>query len=153
MSEHKGNFASCSSFQNAFQAEHLMNTFTTLLNDGKVGFQNVRFFILNSEIWVFFTFLKNTLMNAKWLKKCRKYKIKMKMYKNMRKAHTMKIWITLLGPSDQINFVSALILWCRIISLLFLCVKFWKFCWKDKKRNPPKLRKSYFHNMFLFCVI
>ena len=33
MSEHKGNFASCSSFQDAFQAEKLMNIFTTLLNE------------------------------------------------------------------------------------------------------------------------
>ena len=36
MSEPKGNFASCSSFQLAFQAEKLKNIFTTLLNDHTV---------------------------------------------------------------------------------------------------------------------
>ena len=35
----KGNFASCSSFQNAFQAEKLMNIFNTLLNDHPVHVQ------------------------------------------------------------------------------------------------------------------
>ena len=42
MSEHKGNFASCSSFQNAFQAEKLMNIFNTLLNDHPVYNQKLK---------------------------------------------------------------------------------------------------------------
>ena len=48
MSEHKVNFASCSSFQNALQAEKLMNIFNTLLNDHPVLVQNVRSSVFNN---------------------------------------------------------------------------------------------------------